>query len=315
MEKFTWENYERPLTEEEIKAGKLSLSIQEQIKIKNYCRENEIMEFLAENHDIRAFENIAQAAQDIREDQEEYMQGEDITIADYLENNEIEDRETALKNIDEFCQSEYGNESADITDLHKISIAYTEGGIVLDDEDLNCDDLPIPIQVEVDLINHSLETYINNEHIQTINYESVQDMNINLLEGMDFDSLVSCGDFSAEEQEATYRTIYDFNKDVQTTPFIKDLSDEGNYYSGTFNIDCYQKPIPFDYNKETENLDLHNYSNPGWMTGACYDQELTPFIQANWNKIFDDISCVLNDKNKVQELLTNAKASDGKGGK
>ncbi len=318
MESFKWANYTRPLTDEEKKTGMLNLSIMQQVEIKNYCRQNAVAEFLAENHDERAFEDgVLSAASEIVDDQEESNISEDQAISYYLEQNEIEDREIAIKNIDKFCKSEYGEDSnGDFTNLRKIPLAYTEGGLVFDDENLDIEDMAIPVQVEVDLINHSLETYYDEKHVQTVQYDSVQDMNCELLEGMiDFDSLVSCSDFSEQEVEESYRVIYDYNKKIQTKPLISNLVDEGKYYSGIINLDCYIKPIPFDYNKENERLDLHNNSEPGWMTGASYEKELTPFIQANWSKIFDDVSCVLNDKNKVSIILNNQKAAVDKGGK
>lgn len=49
-------------------------------------------------------------------------------------------------------------------------------------------------------------------------------------------------------------------------------SDDKNYLEGCIEIDSIQ--YPFDYNLETGGVELHNYSEPGWFTGASYEKKL-----------------------------------------
>ena len=249
MEKFKWANYTRPLTDEEKKTGMLNLSIGQQVEIKNYCRQNEVAEYLAENHDERAFEKgVLQAASEIVDDQEESNISEDEAISYYLDKNEIKDRELAIKNIEDFCKNEYGSE-ADVSNLKKIPLAYTEG-FGVDDEYVVFPE-NIPIQVNADLINHTLEYEINNEHVHTDHYDDVQDMNINVFEYTSFDDLVRLDDFTKEEMDRVYHIIYDVNCEAQKEFMLKNLEDDGKYISGTIKLDCYEQEIPFEYNKKT----------------------------------------------------------------
>lgn len=313
MEKFKWANYTRPLTDEEKKTGMLNLSIGQQVEIKNYCRRNEVAEFLAENHDERAFEKgVLQAASEIVDDQEESNISEDEAVSYYLDKNEIEDRELAIKNIEDFCKNEYGSE-ADVSNLKKIPLAYTEV-FGVDDEYVVFPE-NIPIQVNADLINHTLEYEINNEHVHTDHYDDVQDMNINVFEYTSFDDLVRLDDFTKEEMDRVYHIIYDVNCEAQKEFMLKNLEDDGKYISGTIKLDCYEQEIPFDYNKNNENFELHQYSNTGRMTGSCYEVELSPFLQANWSKIFDDVSVALNTKQAKKDLSKYNPANKGNVGK
>lgn len=66
--------------------------------------------------------------------------------------------EQAKSLINDFCQSEYGDD-ADFSDLTKIGVAYTT---VTDDE--------ISIQVNIDLVNYRLERYLDDEHLETRQY-------------------------------------------------------------------------------------------------------------------------------------------------
>ena len=86
--------------------------------------------------------------------------------------------EQAKSLINDFCQSEYGYD-ADFSDLTKIGVAYTT---VTDDE--------ILVQVNIDLVNHRLERYLNDEHYETRQYGSMQELIANELEILDFSDLV-----------------------------------------------------------------------------------------------------------------------------
>ena len=102
-----------------------------------------------------------------------------------------EEQEPALEQakslINDFCQSEYGDD-ADFSDLTKIGVAYTT---VTDDE--------IPIQVNIDLVNYRLERYLDDEHLETRQYGSIQELIANELESLDFSDLVYVSDEKVEQ--------------------------------------------------------------------------------------------------------------------
>lgn len=102
-----------------------------------------------------------------------------------------EEQEPALEQakslINDFCQSEYGND-ADFSDLTKIGVAYTT---VTDDE--------IPIQVNIDLVNYRLERYLDDEHLETRQYGSMQELIANELVSLDFSDLVYVSDEEVEQ--------------------------------------------------------------------------------------------------------------------
>ena len=57
------------------------------------------------------------------------------------------------------------------------------------------------------------------------------------------------------------------------------VSVNGEYYS-------------FDYNTETEEYDFHAYSEPGYLTGACYETELPSEFKDSYN--LDYIMCTID---------------------
>ena len=89
--------------------------------------------------------------------------------------------------ISDFCRSEYGSE-ADFSDPTKIGVAYTT---VTDDE--------IPIQVDIDLVNYWLERYLDDEHLETRQYDSLQELIANELENLDFSDLIHVSDEDVEQ--------------------------------------------------------------------------------------------------------------------
>ena len=117
-----------------------------------------------------------------------------------------EEQEPALEQakslINDFCQSEYGDD-ADFSDLTKIGVAYNT---VTDDE--------IPIQVNIDLVNYRLERYLDDEHLETRQYGSMQELIANELESLDFSELV----YVSYEEVEQYR-FHEPAAEEAETPF------------------------------------------------------------------------------------------------
>ena len=86
--------------------------------------------------------------------------------------------ETAKNLINEFCLEEYGS-PADFSNLSKIGIAYTT---VTDDE--------LPIQVDVNLENFTVEKYIDNVLVDTEHYYNLSNITEKFLQNLNFDELV-----------------------------------------------------------------------------------------------------------------------------
>ena len=118
-----------------------------------------------------------------------------------------EEQEPALEQakslINDFCQSEYGDD-ADFSDLTKIGVAYTT---VTDDE--------IPVQVNIDLVNYRLERYLDDEHLETRQYGSMQELIANELESLDFSDLV----YVSDEEVEQYRFHEPAAEEAAETPF------------------------------------------------------------------------------------------------
>ena len=122
--------------------------------------------------------------------------------------------EQAKSLINDFCQSEYGDD-ADFSDLTKIGVAYTT---VTDDE--------IPIQVNVDLVNYRLERYLDDEHLETRQYGSIQELIANELESLDFSDLIYVSDEEVEKyrfhEPAVESTEPPFPYAVGDTVYLED---------------------------------------------------------------------------------------------
>ena len=124
-----------------------------------------------------------------------------------------EEQEQALEQakslINDFCQSEYGDD-ADFSDLTKIGVAYTT---VTDDE--------IPVQVNIDLVNYRLERYLDDEHLETRQYGSMQELIANELESLDFSDLV----YVSDEEVEQYRFHEPAAEAAPETPFPYTVGD------------------------------------------------------------------------------------------
>lgn len=94
--------------------------------------------------------------------------------------------ERAKKLINAFCNTEYQHE-ADFSDMTCVGIAHTT---ITDDE--------IPIQVNVNLIDYTLERYIDDTLVDKREFDDIADLAMNQLEYLNFDDLIS---FTDEELE------------------------------------------------------------------------------------------------------------------
>ena len=94
--------------------------------------------------------------------------------------------EQAKEIINEFCQHEYGSD-ADFSNLKEVGIAFTT---VTDDE--------IPIQVNANLVDLSIDQYLDNKLIESTRYSSMEEMIESALVYLDFDDLTSIMDEQLE---------------------------------------------------------------------------------------------------------------------
>ena len=94
--------------------------------------------------------------------------------------------EQAKEIINEFCQNEYGSD-ADFSNLKEVGIAFTT---ITDDE--------IPIQVNANLVDFSIDQYLDGKLIESTKYSSMEEMIESALVYLDFDDLTSITDEQLE---------------------------------------------------------------------------------------------------------------------
>ena len=140
-------------------------------------------------------ETISEQLAEMSEDERQELVDKVELSLDYSENYNLTDNDMALykaitterrekqfetaKNlINEFCLEEYGS-PADFSNLSKIGIAYTT---VTDDE--------LPIQVDVNLENFTVEKYIDNVLVDTEYYYNLSNITEKFLQNLNFDELV-----------------------------------------------------------------------------------------------------------------------------
>lgn len=88
--------------------------------------------------------------------------------------------------INEFCQNEYGS-NADFSNLQEVGVAFTT---ITDDE--------IPIQVNANLVDFSIDQYLDGKLIESTKYRSMEEMIESALVYLDFDDLTSITDEQLE---------------------------------------------------------------------------------------------------------------------
>lgn len=75
---------------------------------------------------------------------------------------------------------------------------------------------------------------------------------------------------------------------------------DAHYLEGTLFVEG--EVYPFDYNVENEGVELHCYSEPGWMTGASYEKPLPEVVTKNTDEILAAIEDAVHDFLGVEEL-------------
>ena len=128
--------------------------------------------------------------------------------------------EKAMRLIDEFCQSEYDS-PADFTNMRTIGIGHT-----------TITDAEIPVQINVNLVDFSLDRFIEGVIVDRRKYGSLDDLIKQELEWLDFDSLI---DFSDEEMAKV--SVYSRENEIVAT-----------YHSDDERIDIYHYVNGYFYN-------------------------------------------------------------------
>lgn len=95
--------------------------------------------------------------------------------------------EQAKEIINEFCQNEYGS-NADFSNLQEVGVAFTT---ITDEE--------IPIQVNANLVDFSIDQYLDGKLIESTKYSSMEEMIESALVYLDFDDLTSITDEQLEK--------------------------------------------------------------------------------------------------------------------
>ena len=86
---------------------------------------------------------------------------------------------------------------------------------------------------------------------------------------------------------------------------------ENDYLEGVVVVDSH--PFPFDYNMKTEEVEVHSYSAPGWLSGFSYEKPLPAVVTSNMEEVIgvivDAVEAFLERVNgTLESKLTSAKA-------
>ena len=111
--------------------------------------------------------------------------GADITSVQSREEDELE---RAKDYIREYLIREFDEREDHFEDLSKVELAYT-----------TVSDADIPVQTEVDLEKYELRMYLRDVLVETIRYNTLKEMNDNLLCGLDFGGLTEVTDDQIEQ--------------------------------------------------------------------------------------------------------------------
>lgn len=102
----------------------------------------------------------------------------------------------AEKLIRDFLASEFGENAGRFDDLSRIELAYTTIG-----------DTDLPIQATVDLVHFRLRKELGGELTETVEYESLADINDKLLSDLDFSVLTHVSDEQVREYLARHGSV------------------------------------------------------------------------------------------------------------
>ena len=128
-----------------------------------------------------------------RTDFEKYLDEGNITVLSTEDivserTDEEFELERAKEYIREYLIREFDEREDHFTDLNRIELAFT----TVSDED-------IPIQAEVDLVGYKLKKYLRDVLIETIQFQSLKEMNDKLLCGLNFGDLTEVTDEQIEQ--------------------------------------------------------------------------------------------------------------------
>ena len=120
------------------------------------------------------------------------------------ENSELEPLEKAKELIDKFCLDEYG-ERADFSDIKNVDIAYT-----------TLTDGEIPVQVSINLVDYSINRYIDNKYYDSRLFDSIEALIAEGLNGLNFNELV----YIPEEDLVPYQKTTEVEKAAEHEPVV-----------------------------------------------------------------------------------------------
>ena len=136
-----------------------------------------------------------------------------------IDNPVLLDRAQTL--ISDFYEQEYGDESADFSNLHKVSLAYT-----------TTEDGASEIQVDADLVDYRIIKYLDNHEVEREQFKDLYDMVENGLSDLNFDELV----FMYESDIAAVIPEQD-EQDISLAEQLVNFVREYNYYEYMDNLD------------------------------------------------------------------------------
>lgn len=117
-------------------------------------------------------------------------------------------------------------------------------------------------------------------------------------EKTDKTAIVKPGKFEHENRIVGY---LDRELDIEWETKVLSVSRaDVHYLEGTVFVEG--EVYPFDYNVETEAVDIHCYSEPGWITGASYEKPLPEVVSENMDEILGAIDDAVHEFLSVEEL-------------
>ena len=161
------------------------------------------------------------------------------SISNLEQNKNLHELEKSKKLISDFCFSEYAS-TPDFSDLQNVGIAYTT---YFDDKTQT----EYPIQVSVNLVDLYVKGEFNNQEVwRDDNYDSLADLNVECLENLDFEALVSTGGFDVDKVLSKERGELEKILKEEAETVIRD-----NFDGSTVNrVKLY---VPSDYGFEPDN--------------------------------------------------------------
>lgn len=60
--------------------------------------------------------------------------------------------------------------------------------------------------------------------------------------------------------------------------------------------------LNFSYDKESGDLEINKFSEPGYFTGACYEMRLPEVITENYEWVSNEVEIAINDFEAAKDL-------------